>query len=380
MPGEMYYDRLSRIETAAHGGIPDRVPVVLNINLFPARHCGVKLSEYIWGGDRALDASLRTATELNVDGVDLAGAVHPLAFVFGFGGKMRLPGRELGEDELYQFDESQPIMEVEDYDLIIQHGWKAFIPKLIERCVDFMPKQEVFSTLAKIGEETVKAIEKFRENDIVVFMGGATTSPFEMFSTARTISEFFKDLRRYPQKVIDAMKAAMPDVVESAIQTVKASGINRLFFFGARESGGLISPKMYEKFCHPFRKQMIEAFISAGIEVQLHYDGDWTKNLEYFKDFPSGKVVLHTDGATDIFKAKEILGNRIALKGDVPPAYLTLGTPEKVEVYCRRLIEEVGRGGGFILAQGCDVPINAKFENVKAMVDAAHKYGVYSQE
>jgi uroporphyrinogen-III decarboxylase len=33
------------------------------------------------------------------------------------------------------------------------------------------------------------------------------------------------------------------------------------------------------------------------------------------------------------------------------------------------LIEEIGPNG-FILAQGCDIPPDAKFENVKAMVDA----------
>jgi predicted amidohydrolase len=33
-----------------------------------------------------------------------------------------------------------------------------------------------------------------------------------------------------------------------------------------------------------------------------------------------------------------------------------------------------GRGGGFILSSGCFVPIDAKFENVKAMVDTAKNH------
>ncbi len=84
------------------------------------------------------------------------------------------------------------------------------------------------------------------------------------------------------------------------------------------------------------------------------------------------------DGFTDIFKAKEILGNHMCLMGDVPPALLSLGTPEQVTQYCRRLIDQVGRGGGFILAQGCTVPAEAKFENVRAMVEAAERFGDYN--
>ncbi|MDQ1353971.1 MAG: hypothetical protein QG657_4280, partial [Acidobacteriota bacterium] len=58
----------------------------------------------------------------------------------------------------------------------------------------------------------------------------------------------------------------------------------------------------------------------------------------------------------------------------VPASLLTLGTPEEVETYCKKLIDEVGRGGGFILSSGCTVPYNAKFENIKAMINTGKTY------
>ena len=64
--------------------------------------------------------------------------------------------------------------------------------------------------------------------------------------------------------------------------------------------------------------------------------------------------------------------------GDVPPALLTLGTPDEVTDYCRKLIEVVGRDGGFVLGAGCTVPVDAKLENVRAMVKAANTYGWYN--
>ena len=39
-----------------------------------------------------------------------------------------------------------------------------------------------------------------------------------------------------------------------------------------------------------------------------------------------------------------------------------------------KLIDDVGPKTGLIVCSGCDIPFNAKYENVKAMVDAAADY------
>ena len=82
------------------------------------------------------------------------------------------------------------------------------------------------------------------------------------------------------------------------------------------------------------------------------------------------KCILATDGETDLFRAKEILGDRMCLMGDVPAAMLAFGTPDEVFEYSTKLIRELGPKG-FILHSGCDIPTNAKLENVQAMLAAA---------
>jgi uroporphyrinogen-III decarboxylase len=57
----------------------------------------------------------------------------------------------------------------------------------------------------------------------------------------------------------------------------------------------------------------------------------------------------------------------------VPASLLNIGTPDQVKDYCRKLIEVVGKGGGFILDGATGVPDEAKPENVKAMADAVLK-------
>ena len=55
---------------------------------------------------------------------------------------------------------------------------------------------------------------------------------------------------------------------------------------------------------------------------------------------------------------------------------LRLAKPDEVKDYCKKLIDTVGKDGGFIMSNGAFFD-NAKPENVKAMVDFTKEYGVY---
>jgi len=50
-------------------------------------------------------------------------------------------------------------------------------------------------------------------------------------------------------------------------------------------------------------------------------------------------------------------------------------TPQEVEEYCKKLIDSVGEGGGFVLKG--EPPRESKLENIMAMVNTAKNYGVY---
>jgi len=77
---------------------------------------------------------------------------------------------------------------------------------------------------------------------------------------------------------------------------------------------------------------------------------------------------------TDMKKFKQLAGDRMAVMGDVPASMLAAGTPADVDKYVKGLIE-LFEGKGLILCPGCDAPINAKPENMQAVVEATHKYG-----
>ena len=66
----------------------------------------------------------------------------------------------------------------------------------------------------------------------------------------------------------------------------------------------------------------------------------------------------------------------LCIMGDIPASILQVGTVQDVKDYCKKLIDECGKDGGFILS---NMPMDyARPENVKAMVDFTRKYGVYN--
>lgn len=52
-----------------------------------------------------------------------------------------------------------------------------------------------------------------------------------------------------------------------------------------------------------------------------------------------------------------------------------LGVPAEIEEHCKRLIDTVGRGGGFIL--NGEPPKEVTPENIRAMIHTARTYGRY---
>jgi uroporphyrinogen-III decarboxylase len=136
-----------------------------------------------------------------------------------------------------------------------------------------------------------------------------------------------------------------------------------------------MSQKQFETFYWPSLKKVMDALIREGLIQHMFAEGGYNTRLQTINEFPKGTVCWYFD-RTDMFKAKEILGGKCAIQGNVPSSLIVTGTPADVKEYCRKLIEGCGRGGGFLLSAGA-IPDNPKLGNVRAMLAAAKEYGVY---
>jgi uroporphyrinogen-III decarboxylase len=136
----------------------------------------------------------------------------------------------------------------------------------------------------------------------------------------------------------------------------------------------MLSPKMWNEFVFPYYLEMVTRLAENDIVPVLHFDHDWTRDLARLRELPARTCILNLDGWTNIRRAKEILGDHMAIMGDVPAPLLSTGTPDDIYRYVRDLIRDVGPKG-LILCPGCDAPIDAKPENMQAFVAASLEFG-----
>ena len=359
MVKEDLVSRKARIKAAISHEESDRTPVWVMMDYkFPCRYKGITQGEYFRNRSLGTQAAKEVFDELG--GWDMAvggGMTTRVRDILEAPMIIKVPGKDIPEDEVIQWDEREVITH-EDYDTIIKKGWKGFI-------YDFYPKfrgWDVAEYHARIESREPKELAAMKEGrkywiekGYPVAGGAGPFPPLMMLSCARSMTKFMMDIHRIPDKVEAVMDAMIDDLVEATIESVKASdidistGIPTATLILERGGNGYFPVKVFERFELPYIKRMVNALVAEGITPILHFDQDWTLDLPYLKELPAGKCIMQLDSTTDIFKAKEILKDHICIMGDVPPALLSLGTTDEVETYCKKLIDVVGEGSGFIL-------------------------------
>jgi uroporphyrinogen decarboxylase len=72
---------------------------------------------------------------------------------------------------------------------------------------------------------------------------------------------------------------------------------------------------------------------------------------------------------------------RASVLGMIDPAQvMRWGTPELVRESTSRILARMAPGGGFIVGPGCALPADTSPENVAALMECAHREGVYGAD
>jgi len=282
--------------------------------------------------------------------------------------KMRIPGRDLPEDHPFQLDE-QPILQPEDYDRIAEMGFDRFYYEDFLWRVTELKREELSTTLEQLAGGFELFGSECARRGTRPFFSAATLHPFFTLSLMRSMVEFTKALYYDPEPVERALRRMTDDLVPRQLPLVRQSGIDLWMLTEERASGFFYPPRVFERFWWPYTREIVNAMWSEGIVTLFHLDQCWDRNIPYFKGLPRGSAVLELDGATNIFAAADVLRGHLCLKGDVQAALLSVGRAEDVAAYCKRLVGEVGRSGGFILGSGCSVPPDVKPENFRSMIE-----------
>lgn len=137
--------------------------------------------------------------------------------------------------------------------------------------------------------------------------------------------------------------------------------------------GGMLNTQNYHEFSLYYIKQitagLIRTYNNNKIPVILFTKGgkNW---LEQMAD--AGCDMLGVDWEVSLNAARTKVGEKVALQGNMNPAYL-LETPELIRNEARRVLESFGRGSGHVFNLGHGITPNVSPDHVKILVDAVHE-------
>jgi hypothetical protein len=416
---ELRLEREKRVSDAIALRVPDRVPVTIQTGVFSARYAGLPLSSMYYDYDAYSRACLKTTLDFEPDtGASMvlvnSGVVMELLDVK----HQRWPGGSLPADTPYQFVEGE-YMSADEYDAFLDDPsdfiFRVYLPRIygvLKPVAGLQPFRnyiggmgftgllgrlnspefrEMGRRLAKAGREQTNLAKKGAKfSRMMVYLGfpsqygstlgagGVGSAPFDTISDhLRGMRGAMLDMYRCPDKLLAACERILEWRLAQAVPTTPDEHGNRARAGMPlhRGSQGFMSKAQFEKFYWPTLKKAIEANVGLGYDSAPFWEGIWDDRLEYLLDLPKGRVLFHCE-LTDIYRAKEILGDHMCIQGGVPPTILQTGSPNDIEELCKKLIKKVGKNGGFILGPGSATDY-AKPENLRAMVDSAKKYGRY---
>ncbi len=411
-PEELLIERKKRVEDAVQLRKPDRVPFLPFPHFYPAKAHGISFKEFMYDYDKIKAASKALILDIEPDMY-----VNPIP-TFGLGPVVELldfkqlkwPGHGLSDDLMYQFIEDE-YMSADEYDVFFSDPtdfmMRTYLPRICGilepmKQLPYMPAQyylrlprsvgvfgipEVADALQKLiaaGTEsqkmTAKAIEfagEMTELGFPSMFGGSSYAPFDFWAdNFRGTRGMLLDMYRHPEKIEKAIEMILPVLVESAIAPAKMTDCPYIFIPLHKGVDTFMSLDQFKNFYWPSLRELMMQLIDEGLVPCPLWEGKCESRLEVIKDIPRGKAIYIFEN-TDIFKAKEILGDTVCIKGNMPASLLIAGTVEQVVDYTKKLIDIVGKDGGFIMEGAMGIPDEAKPENVKAWAECTKDYGVY---
>ena len=405
-----YQARATRMMKAIKMEIPDRVPVHITGGSMVAYNAGYTLKDVLYDYSKIKPAWIKWLQDYDQDSNDtpmfFSGRVYEILDY-----KVnKWPGHGLPDTASLQNFVEKEYMQADEYDLFIKdqfdfglrcftpRTWGAFEPlanippfssyqglpqRLMAMCLD-PAFQKMFKAVWKASREQAKFQKANAECSRISLemgfpplMGGMMLPPFDTIADMlRGTHGSVMDMFRQPEKLLETLEVVAGRSLESAVNMVNMARSPVVFVPMHKGDDSFMSVKQFEKFYWPTFRKLLLGCINEGCVPVMVIDGSYNEaRLKIISELPRASAVW-TMEKTDMFKAKEILGNAACISGNVTAAQLYTQTPRAIKEYCRKLIEVCGKGGGYILSLGSGID-KCDPANLRAIIEAAEEYGYY---
>ena len=388
----------------------DRMPVLMYGTYWFAKYGGVSKKQLTYDYELTAAITERAVLEFEPDAVAPLFAGTALGKVFDAVDYKQLqwPGHGVGDDQPYQYLDREYV-EAEELRDFLADPTRFYLNTYLPRIFGAFEGFEHFPTLPGMfylraitglrplaNPEFRKSLARVLEaaDEVDRFMtragvwnrrlaslgfpltnGSASGAPYDVLADYfRGATGMMKDLFRHKDLLLEAVDAMRRHLSKMTIANAKATGNPIVFLPIHWAPDAFMSRSQFETFWWPSFRQMMVDLIDADLIPMPLWESDCSKRLEIIKDVPQGKCIYWFE-RTDIVKAYEVLGDVVALRGNLSASLMTTGRPEEVDLAVRHLVDKIwNRGGSLLLDTAFGIPDETPVDNVRAMYSAARKY------
>jgi uroporphyrinogen decarboxylase len=229
---------------------------------------------------------------------------------------------------------------------------------------------------------------QLRDEGRYAILGEVSGLIFERAQMIRGFDQFLLDLLESPTFAEDLLDHILQVETDIACTFLDAVGdLIDVFAYKddlGMQSGPLISRAMFQQVLKPRMRKYLDAVRArTDAKIWFHSCGSVYYVIPDLIDL--GIEILNPVqvSARDMEPArlKQEFGKHLCFWGGIDSqTALPHGTPHDVEVEVKRRVQELGTGGGYVLASVHNIEADVPGENVWTMFDAAQKWGRYSRQ
>ena len=150
--------------------------------------------------------------------------------------------------------------------------------------------------------------------------------PFTTAANLAGVEIILKSMRKDKEGLHKLLDFAADITIEVGRKFVE----NQIGIGLAEPTASLLSPKQFREFVIPYYVKVMDKWKEWGSRGSgFHICGDTTKLLETFPEMGIRGVSI--DSAVDIAVAKDLVGDKLSIMGNVSPIEILRGTPESIE-------------------------------------------------
>ncbi len=228
------------------------------------------------------------------------------------------------------------------------------------------------------------AEELFRTTDYALIGDSGFKSFWELGYMLRGYEQLLVDLvlnQKFVYKLMSILLELNLIITERFLNNVgKFIQVFRTADDMATQNGLIMSLESYRKHIKPFYKKYYELIRSkTDAKIFYHSCGNITDLLDDLVEI--GVEIINpvqVSAIKDLKDLKKKYSDKLTFWGGIDTQrILPFGTPQDVRIEVRNRIKELGKMGGYVVASVHNIQADVPPENILAMAEASHEFGIY---